>query len=112
VTGSTVYSGTNEPSQKNVLKNFFCFPKQLKNFYKQFFRAVILESRHDIPSQEISLPGVHQRGRDGVLGDVLDSIDRIFYSAIDGIITFEIASRMGMCWSHCNLGNGDPCQKS
>jgi len=32
------------------------------------------------------------------MSDILDSIDRKFYSAIDGITTFENALRVGMSW--------------
>jgi len=34
------------------------------------------------------------------MGDVLDSIDWKFYSAVDGITTFENALRVGMSWRH------------
>ena len=59
-------------ASKNVLKNFFHFPKHLKIFYKLFFlAAIIIDPRHDIPSRKISFPGGHQRVWDGDLGDVL-----------------------------------------
>jgi hypothetical protein len=60
----------------------------------------MLEFRQNIPYQEISYSGGHQRVLDGNMGDILDSIDQKFCSAIDGITSFEMASRVGMCWSN------------
>jgi hypothetical protein len=57
---------------KKRSEKLFLFSKTFKKIYKLFFQAaIIIDPRHDIPSQEISFPGGHQRVWDGNLGDVL-----------------------------------------
>jgi hypothetical protein len=46
-----VYRGANELLKKNVLKNFFHFPKMLKIFTNYFFRAAIPIPDNDILPQ-------------------------------------------------------------